>query len=131
MKIRNYSLKDYFILFLWWQKTSEPVPTNEMLPEESTFVVELNEEPIMAVTLYLTNSKEFCMVDNFIADPAANPDIRKEATRQLLKYIAEFAEKRGFKKLFCLSRTPGLSKYYKKIGFFQTGKNLDTFIKEL
>lgn len=71
----------------WWKLQNEFPPTLEMLPEESTFICEHNKIPLTAITVYLTNSLEFCMLDNFVGNPEMRGDLRKQASGLILSLI--------------------------------------------
>lgn len=109
----------------------EPAPSDAMLPLDSTFVLEHEGKPFLAVTMYLTNSKEFCMLDNFIGNPELSGPLRRDFTRLLLNYCEGVAIALGYKKIFCMATNEKLAAYYEGLGFTPTCNTVTTFIKTL
>ena len=131
MSIRPYTAADYPIIDAWWQFYSEIGPTQEMLPEESTYIYEDRGAPVLCVTLYLTNTKEFCMVDNFVRNPGFKDLHRKQAITELLAYIENKAKGMGYKKMLCMGYRDKIKNIYRDLGFVSTLNNVETFIKEV
>jgi hypothetical protein len=130
-KVRHYNKTDFPMISEWWNKHKEMGPTEEMLPEESTFICELNGTPLTAITLYLTNSKEFCMLDNFIGNPAFRGEDRKEASKLIIEYAENLAKDLGYKSIFCMALNDSLSDYYEFFGYKKRLNNVSTLNKEL
>ena len=127
MYIRNYTPKDFKMLSSWWADHNEPGPIPEMLPEESTFVLEDRGTPVMSVSVYLTNS---CIgyVENFIKCSGYD---NKDAAVILNNHIQDFAKSRGVKIHISLSYREQLSKRYQELGYMNTLNNLSGFVKHL
>ena len=130
--IRNYNPEtDFEELSQWWAAAREIAPTFDMVPEESTYVLEMDGIPALSVSLILTNIREYCYVENFIGNPELRGPKRKAASVELLKYISDIAAQRGYKKLLCLGHRPRVKARYQELGFVQTLDGVGTFIKEL
>lgn len=129
--VRNFKKQDFEMVKKWWKDQNEFPPTLEMLPEESTFICEYEKFPMVAITLYLTNSKEFCMLDNFIGNPEIPKGLRKDASALIIDYAEKFAKELGYKSIFCMALHDKLSKYYQSFGYQQRLTNVSTFNKEL
>jgi len=129
--VRKFKQTDFEMLHNWWKIQDEFPPTREMLPEESTFICEFNEIPMVSITVYLTNSKEFCMLDNFIGNPDVPKDLRKEASSLIIAYSEQFAKDLGYKSILCMSLKEKLSNYYQSFGYIKRLTNVSTFNKEL
>jgi hypothetical protein len=129
--VRNFTGSDFEMIQSWWKTQNEFPPTLEMLPEESTFICEFNKNPMVAVTLYLTNSKEFCMLDNFVGNPEQRGELRKEASQVIVSYAEAFAKELGYKSIMCMSLKNRLSEYYQSFGYIKRLTNVSTFNKEL
>lgn len=129
MNIRFYKKQDFELLSSWWKQQNEPGPTLDMLPEDSTFIVEINNKPIISVCLYLTNCKEVCYIENLIANPEFKEN-RKEYIQVLFSFLQNFAKNLGYKKLMCMAYRDALKKRYQEIGLTKT-LDVSIFIKEL
>lgn len=129
--VRNFKQVDFEMLQNWWKTQDEFPPTREMLPEETTFICEHNDLPLVSITLYLTNSKEFCMLDNFVGNPELRGDLRKEASALIISHAEQLAKKLGYKSIMCLALKDKLGEYYQSFGYKKRFSNVLTFNKEL
>lgn len=129
MNIRLFKKDDYELIRSWWIKANEFPPYQEMLPEESTFILEIDNQPKMCLTVYLTNCKFFAYLENFIKDPEFKNS--KNEVNQLLEHAEKFAKDKGYKVLFCLAYKDKLKKRYEELGYKNTLNNLSSFVKEL
>lgn len=129
--VRNFNKSDFEMIQTWWKTQNEFPPTLEMLPFESTFICELDKTPMVAITVYLTNSKEFCMLDNFIGNPEQRGNLRNEASRVIISHSEQFAKDLGYKSMMCMSLKDKLSEYYQSFGYIKRLNNVSTFNKEL
>lgn len=130
-KIKNYTNNDFKLILNWWVSQNEFPPTEDMLPEESTFICEHNGIPLTAITVYLTNSKEFCMFDNFIGNPKFPGALRKEASGLIISHAEKFAKELGYKSIMCLATENKLKNYYQGFGYIKRLDNISSFNKEL
>lgn len=130
MKIRHYQKEEYYNVLSWWEQHEECAPTKDMLPEESTFILEENGIPWVCITLYLTNSKEFAWIDNLVANPAIKKS-SKEAVNTIVEHVEKFAKNKGYKKLFCMAIEDKLGKRYQELGYNMTCNSVKTFLKDV
>lgn len=115
----------------WWKAHGEVPPIAEMLPCESTFIVEDAGIPALCVTVIMTNTT-VAWVDNLVASPAFNPSAeRKLAVAFLNESIEGFCRVRGYTKLFCMAHKEGLVLRYNELGYKKTCENIRTFLKEI
>ena len=128
MNIRLYNSKDYEMLSTWWIDSKEPGPLKEMLPEDSTFILEDRGTPVMSVSLYLPNCKFMAYVENFVKHPDYDND---NAAFILSKHIEDFAKDRGYSILVCLSYKDKLKQRYQELGYVKTLDGLSSFVKDL
>lgn len=131
LNIRNYKASEYEMIDSWWKKAEEIGPTRDMLPEESTFILELNGTPWVCMTVYLTNSKEIVWFENLASNPEVSAAGRKEAVNFLIKFCEDFARNKGYKKALAMSATESVTNRYQEIGYFPTCRNITTAIKIL
>jgi len=129
MNIRLFNKNDFEMIKMWWNEAQEMPPTIEMLPEESTFILEVNNEPQVCITVYLTNTNYVAYLENFIKNP--NLKDSKEYTKKIVEHAENFAKQKGFKILVCLSYKEKLKQRYQDLGYINTLNNLSGFAKEV
>lgn len=125
--IRQFEAKDYEMIKSWWNSSKEVPPELDSIPETS-YIMCLKDEPILSVSLYLTNGK-IAWVDNYIGNPTSKGPARKECGMILLKHLEDVAKKHSKDRLFCMSMNEKTSKRYIEMGFIQTLSGVNTFIK--
>lgn len=130
-QIRNYTDADFEMIQGWWTKQNEVPPTKEMLPPDTTFICEYEGVPLVSITVYLTNSKEFCMLDNFVGNPEFPGEKRKEASGRIIGWSEVFAMTLGYKSMMCLAMKDKLKEYYTTFGYTKRFDNVATFNKAL
>jgi hypothetical protein len=131
MNIRPFKIEEYFMVCQWWTTQGEEAPSLAMMPLESTFMVDVNGNPILAVTLYLTNSKEVCYVENLIGNPEYKTESRKLAAAKLQEFIEQFAKDRGYRHLVCFGYKEKVKNRYVELGYKKTMDNISSFSKEI
>lgn len=129
MNIRQFQKNDYEVIKMWWYLANEPSPTIEMLPEESTFVLEIDNAPQACITVYLTNTNYLAYLENLVRNPKLQNN--KNHIEILVKHAENFTKKLGYKILLCMSYKEKLKKRYEEMGYMNTLNNLSSFGKEL
>jgi len=130
LNIRPYKPEDYKILAEWHKVYDETCPTEGMIPT-TTFILELQKQPVLAVSLILPNIQDICYVENFVGNPVYKGELRKQLGLILLDYISKVAKQMGYKKLFCLGYKDKIKARYEEMGFINILNNISSFIKEL
>jgi len=115
----------------WWAAHNEVAPTAGMLPPESTFILELSETPALCVSIILTNTKEYCYLENFVGNPAIDRKERFEASGILSDHVSAVAKTLGYKSLICSAYKAPLEKRYEELGFTKILTGLTSFGKSL
>lgn len=108
--IRPYIDSDYDLLCSWWYKHGEPSPTRSMVPSDSTFVLEIDSKPVLAGSVFKTNTG-MALLENFIG----NPDFKKQRkaySKQLIDHMTNYAKQEGFERVVAITYSPKLAKYY-------------------
>lgn len=129
--IRLYKESDYEMVKGWWEAFSEPAPTPEMIPLQSTYIYEVRGVPALCVSLILTNISEYCLIDNFVRNPSFDDKNRRHAIKELFAKICNDAKDMGYSKVFCLSYRGKIKELYRDLGLTQTLDGVATFIKEV
>ena len=125
--IRLFKPEDMNMLHKWNAAYSEPGPTFDMIPEDSSFVLEANRIPILFISMLCTNSK-YAYLENYCGDPEFR-GLRSDAVQYLIKHLESFAKERGYKFLMTFAYKPKLVKQFENYGFTKTLEGLTAFIR--
>lgn len=102
-----------------------------MLPKGTTFIMEGDDQILACMTMYLTNSKQFAMLDNLISNPYIDKPVRREAVKKLINHCEILAFEMGYKSLFCMSTKAKLTERYESHGYRPTFRGVTTLTKQL
>lgn len=127
---RFFRRDDYLLLRSWWTLRKMVPPQIDMMPEESTFIAEVNGIPVASVSIILTNTGT-AWVDNFIADPESDTEMRKIAMDLTWEEIKRSLKTQGYVRLFAMSVNPRTRRRYEHFGFKKTLENVTTMMGEL
>ena len=118
MNTRTLTESDYLILSDWWKAWGWPVMAKDMLPDNGTggIMVENKGENIVAGFLYWSNSK-LVWLDWIISNPNADKKIRKQAIEMLILTAEQMVKEAGSKYMMSISRSNSLLKIHEKIGW--------------
>ena len=118
MNTRTLTGSDYKILSDWWKAWGWPVMAKDMLPDNGTggIMVENKGENIVAGFLYWSNSK-LVWLDWIISNPNADKKIRKQAIEMLILTAEQMVKEAGSKYIMSISRSNSLLKIHEKIGW--------------
>jgi hypothetical protein len=128
--IRHFQAKDFPEVVKWWNQHQQVAPRLDMMPEESSFIVECEGLPLAAITVYLTNAS-FAWLDNLVGNPEAPKDQRKKAVDALVKHCELVAAELGKLNLFCMSHDKATTRRYVGLGYLPTLSNVTTHSKEI
>jgi len=118
MNTRTLTGSDYEILSDWWKAWGWPVMAKDMLPDDGTggIMIENEGENIVAGFLYWSNSK-MVWLDWIISNPNADKKIRKQAIELLILTAEQMVKEAGSKYMMSISRSNSLLKIHEKIGW--------------
>ena len=118
MNTRTLTGSDYEILSDWWKAWGWPVMAKDMLPDNGTggIMVENKGENVVAGFLYWSNSK-LVWLDWIISNPNADKKIRKQAIEMLILTAEQMVKDAGSKYMMSISRSNSLLKIHEKIGW--------------
>ncbi len=118
MNTRTLTGSDYEILSGWWKAWGWPVMAKDMLPDNGTggIMVENKGENIVAGFLYWSNSK-LVWLDWIISNPNADKKIRKQAIEMLILTAEQMVKDAGSKYIMSISRSNSLLRIHEKIGW--------------
>ena len=118
MNTRTLTSFDYEILSEWWKAWGWPVMVKDMLPDNGTggIMIENKGENIVAGFLYWSNSK-LVWLDWIISNPNVDKKIRKQAIEMLILTAEQMVKDAGSKYMMSISRSSSLLKIHEKIGW--------------
>ena len=118
MNTRTLTESDWETLSDWWKAWKWPVMAKDMLPDNGTggIMVENEGENIVAGFLYWSNSK-LVWLDWIISNPKVNRDIRQEAIKKLILTAEHMTKEAGSKYMMSISRSNSLLKTHKQMGW--------------
>ena len=118
MNTRTLTESDYEILTDWWKAWGWPVIVRDMLPDNGTggIMIENEGENVVAGFLYWSNSK-MVWLDWIISNPKTNRDIRQEAIKKLILTAESMTKEAGSKFMMSISRSNSLLKIHKELGW--------------
>jgi hypothetical protein len=118
MNTRTLTESDYEILTNWWKAWGWPILVKDMLPDNGTggIMVENKGENIVAGFLYWSNSK-LVWLDWIISNPKVSRDIRQEAIKKLILTAERMTKEAGSKYMMSISRSNSLLKTHEQMGW--------------
>ena len=118
MNTRTLTESDWETLSDWWKAWKWPVMAKDMLPDNGTggIMVENEGENIVAGFLYWSNSK-LVWLDWIISNPKVSRDIRQEAIKKLILTAEHMTKQAGSKYMMSISRSNSLLKTHKQMGW--------------
>ena len=118
MNTRTLTESDWETLSNWWKAWNWPVMAKDMLPDNGTggIMVENKGENIVAGFLYWSNSK-LVWLDWIISNPKTNRDIKQEAIKKLILTAESMTKEAGSKFMMSISRSNSLLKIHKELGW--------------
>ena len=118
MNTRTLTESDWETLSDWWKAWNWPVMAKDMLPDNGTggIMVENEGENIVAGFLYWSNSK-LVWLDWIISNPKVSRDIRQEAIKKLILTAEHMTKEAGSKYMMSISRSNSLLKTHEQMGW--------------
>ena len=118
MNTRTLTESDYETLTDWWKAWDWPILVKDMLPDNGTggIMVENEGENIVAGFLYWSNSK-LVWLDWIISNPKVSRDIRQEAIKKLILTAEHMTKEAGSKYMMSISRSNSLLKTHEQMGW--------------
>lgn len=119
MNIRRLTDKDWDTLSSWWNSWPEwESPVKDFLPENGKggLIVEINDIPVVAGFIYLTNSKT-ALLEWIVSNPEYRESNRKAAIELLITGAENLVKSLDYKYLFAVMQHKGLIETHKKLGW--------------
>jgi len=133
LNIRMLKDSDWNTLVEWWDAWPEwQAPAKDFLPENGTggFIVEKQDQSIVAGFLYITNSKA-ALLEWIVSNPKYREDDRQQAIELLIEGAENVCKKQGIKYIFSIGRTKQLINTHKKLGYHVDDKPSHEIVKTI
>lgn len=125
MNIRKLTEKDWDTLVSWWDNWPEwEAPVKDFLPDNGKggLIVEINDVPVVAGFIYLTNSKT-ALLEWIVSNPKYRETDRKDAIELLITGSENLVKSLDYKYLFAVMQHKGLIKIHEKLGWKADAKH--------
>lgn len=119
MNIRRLTDKDWDTLVSWWDNWPKwKAPVKDFLPENGNggLIVEINDTPVVAGFIYLTNSKT-ALLEWIVSNPKYRESDRKQAIELLITGAENLVKSLDYKYLFAVMQHKGLIETHEKLGW--------------
>lgn len=119
MNIRRLTDDDWDTLVSWWDNWPKwKAPVKDFLPEngEGGLIVEINDIPVVAGFIYLTNSKT-ALLEWIVSNPKYRESDRKAAIELLITGAENLVKSLDYKYLFAVMQHKGLIETHEKLGW--------------
>ena len=126
MNIRPFKDSDYETICSWLNFK----PTKDVLSGSSTYVLENDNKLLFCLTIYFTNSKNLCLIENFAGNPNFKEE-RKKYSQYLWLYCERLAKEMGYKNVMVLSNIDKLTQKYEQFGYTKFMDNVVALKKDL
>ena len=133
LNIRMLKDSDWNTLVEWWDAWPDwQAPAKEFLPENGTggFIVEKQDQPIVAGFLYTTNSKA-ALLEWIVSNPKYRENDRQKAIELLIEGAESVCKKQGIKYIFSIGINKHLMETHKKMGYHVDTKPSYEIIKKI
>jgi|TARA_R110000822_G_scaffold49173_3_gene128956 hypothetical protein len=125
LNIRKLTDKDWDTLVSWWDNWPKwQAPVKDFLPENGKggLIVEINNIPVVAGFIYLTNSKT-ALLEWIVSNPKYREADRKDAIELLITGSENLVKSLDYKYLFAVMQHKGLIKIHEKLGWKADAKH--------
>lgn len=119
MNIRRLTDNDWDTLVSWWDNWPKwKAPVKDFLPENGNggLIVEINDIPVVAGFIYLTNSKT-ALLEWIVSNPKYRESDRKAAIELLITGAENLVKSLDYKYLFAVMQHKGLIQTHEKLGW--------------
>lgn len=118
--IRPYNKnQDLELIYSWCKSYGLPDTVRTNIPEDTTYVLEYNNQPIMSACLYLTNCKNFSFIENAIKDRSIDKNVTEKGLEILFSYLESKSRELGYRMTFIMadSHLEKLNSKYFNMGY--------------
>jgi len=129
--IRSYQHSDFETLCSWYEGYNQPKPLEGMFCEDGTFILEVDNQPVISQSVLFTQSKQICFLELCIKNPKFK-SINLESILSLLwDHIFSYSRSKGYKNIFGYALEEKLKNKYVHMGLTRVSDNLSSFSRTL
>lgn len=128
INIRQITGDDFFLINAWYRERGLGVPPEQLHPP-TTYIADVNGDPVLSVSLVLTNCTAVGMIENLITKP--NSELSREALPEVIRFIEIKAKEWGVKYLFMNAVVEKLKTKYEEFGFKRKADTFQYLFKEI
>src|SRR5215203_5652049 len=114
--IRPYKESDFHEIVSWWKEHGEFAPLPGMMSGEGTFVLELDTQPVMTLSVLLTQTKEMSYFEGYCAKPGLQKNIRNALGQLLWQHGYQYLKNLGYKRVLIFTDKDALANRYERLG---------------
>lgn len=130
INIRQYNKEDFSLVKSWWALLDKGL-SEYTYPEESSYILEINNKPLACASLYLMNSPIACMMENLISDPKSEIENKSTYINNFMSFLEQKAKDRGYISIIAMTYVDKLKDKYSTLGYKKITDNLTVFAKSL
>jgi hypothetical protein len=102
-----------------------------MMVPDGTFVAPFNDEPVMTLTAFTTQSLEVAYLEGFIARPSIDKSLRNPLGKALFDVVFYYLTTKGYKRAMILCQHERLARRYEELGMIRNCGGLISLTKGL
>lgn len=129
IKIRTLKPEDIKMVSSWHIEEVGTEIEGWMLPP-TTFIAELNDTPMLCLSLALTNCTGIAQMENLVGNPAFKA-IRKECLEPLVHFVCDYAKMFGARRIYMNAYIDKLKDKYESLGFTKATETLSLLWKDI
>ena len=131
IKIRDYKDSDFDEICSWWKEHGECPPLPGMMCEKATFVLELDDQPVMTLTILTTESLEISYFEGYCVKPGISKSVSHELGDRFFNFGYALLKQLGFKRVVGFTNRHKLVERYQELGMDVYLKNMVSLGREL
>lgn len=116
IRIREMRVEDLRMLDDWYKAHRGFGTDWGMIPLSSSIVIEIDDEPAIAVSAILTNTMAIWL-EGWVTNPKFTGRIKREATRRGIEYLEKFARSRGYDRFVGFVPNEKIERHHRRLGF--------------
>lgn len=116
IEIRPFRGSDFEPICSWWISAHEQPPLSGMMISDGTFVLELDDRPVMTLTAFKTQSKEIAYFEGYCRSPDLDRSLSQELGHFLWNHGYQYFKDQGFKRVIAMTDKVALKNRYIELG---------------
>lgn len=131
VNIRPFRNTDFEMICSWWEFYGAVPPIAGMMCEDGTFILELGTEPVMTLSVLLTQSKEISYFEGYCAKPGLSKENSNDCGNILWDHCYKYLRDKGYKRVIIFTDKDSLARRYMDLGMTKAVGGLTSLAREL